>query len=133
MIIDITCNLLGAAFLLPLGLVLGSFLELVADRLPRGESILWPPSHCRICSHRLTPGELVPVLSFLVQRGRCASCDTPIDPGIPVREGLSGAALALPWAVMGCGRPAFALGLSTVLLLGGWAVWFVVGSRQPQS
>ena len=119
--------------MLPLGLALGSFLELVADRLPRGESILRPPSHCRICSHRLTPGELIPVLSFLAQRGRCASCDTPIDPGIPIREAISGAALALPWALGGCVRPDVALGLGVLLLLGGWAVWFVVGNRRRDS
>ena len=68
---DIMCNLLGAAFLLPLGAALGSFFEVVLDRVPRRESLLWPPSHCRVCQRRLTADELVPVISYLVQRGRC--------------------------------------------------------------
>jgi prepilin signal peptidase PulO-like enzyme (type II secretory pathway) len=123
---EILCNLVGAIFLLPLGLALGSFFELVIDRLPRGESVLWPPSHCRVCSHRLGPGELIPVLSYLAQHGRCASCDTPIDRGIPVREALSGAALALPWAVAGCAAPAAALGIGIGALLLGWLGFGVV-------
>jgi prepilin signal peptidase PulO-like enzyme (type II secretory pathway) len=122
---EILCNLVGAVFLLPLGLALGSFFELVLDRLPKGESILWPPSHCRVCSHRLGPAELIPVLSYLAQRGRCASCDTPIDRGIPIREALSGAAVALPWAAIGCAAPAPALGAGAAALLLGWGAFGV--------
>jgi leader peptidase (prepilin peptidase)/N-methyltransferase len=119
----IACNLLGAAFLFPLGLALGSFLELVVDRLPRGESILWPPSHCRVCSHRLSPDELIPLVSYLVQHGRCRACDSPIDRGVPIREGLSGVALALPWLLFGCQVAVVALVTGVVVLLAGWAVF----------
>ncbi|TMD82501.1 MAG: prepilin peptidase [Chloroflexi bacterium] len=122
--LDILCNLLGAAFLLPLGAALGSFFEVVLDRLPRGESLLWPPSHCRTCGHRLSADELVPVISYLVQRGRCRACDTPIGRGVPIREGLSGSALAVPWALAGCAQPGFALGTGIALLV---AVWVVRG------
>jgi len=128
-LIDILCNLLGAAFLLPLGMALGSFFELVLDRAPRGESILWPPSHCRTCSHRLTADELVPVISFLVQRGRCRNCDTPIGRGVPFREGLSGISLALPWALVGCAHPVLALGSGAALLLAIWLARAVTQSR----
>jgi prepilin signal peptidase PulO-like enzyme (type II secretory pathway) len=127
---DILCNLLGAAFLLPLGTALGSFFELVLDRVPRGESILWPPSHCRICSHRLAADELVPVLAYLAQRGHCRACDTPIDRGIPIREALSGLALGLPWAIVGCSHPLFALAGGGVIFV---SIWIVHGVTQSRS
>lgn len=113
-------------------MALGSFFELVLDRVPRGESILWPPSHCRICSHRLTTDELVPVLSYLVQRGRCRHCDTPIDRGIPIREGLSGLALGLPWLLVGCAHPVLSLGIGVALLLAIWVVQGVVQARRSR-
>ena len=124
--LDILCNLLGAAFLLPLGLALGSFFEVVLDRVPRGESLLWPPSHCRTCHRRLTVDELVPVISYLVQRGRCRGCDTPIGRGVPLREALSGLSLAVPWAVVGCPQPVGALVAGLILLV---LVWIVQGVR----
>jgi leader peptidase (prepilin peptidase)/N-methyltransferase len=126
---DIMCNLLGAAFLLPLGAALGSFFEVVLDRVPRGESLLWPPSHCRVCQRRLTADELVPVISYLVQRGRCRACDSPIGRGVPIREALSGLALAMPWAFAGCGHPIEALVTGLVLLV---AIWLAQGIRQAR-
>ena len=134
--LDILCNLLGAAFLLPLGMALGSFFELVLDRVPRGESILWPPSHCRTCHHRLTADELVPVVSYLVQHGRCRACDTPIGRGVPIREALSGLALGVPWLAVGCAHPVFSLVTGVVLLVGIWIVRGITqgrGSPAPRS
>jgi len=128
-LLDILCNLLGATFLLPLGMAFGSFFELVVDRVPRGESVLWPPSHCRTCSHRLTVDELIPVISYLAQRGRCRSCDTPIGRGVPIREALSGLALALPWAVAGCASPIAALVVGFGVLV---AIWIAAGMILPR-
>ena len=125
--LDILCNLLGAAFLLPLGMALGSFAEVVLDRIPRGESLLWPPSHCRTCNHRLTADELVPVISYLAQRGRCRACDTPIGRGVPIREALSGLALAVPWALTGCAHPVASLIVGSIVLV---AIWIAQGVRQ---
>ena len=125
--LDILCNLLGAAFLLPLGMALGSFAEVVLDRIPRGESLLWPPSHCRTCNHRLTADELVPVISYLAQRGRCRACDTPIGRGVPIREALSGLALAVPWALTGCAHPVASLIVGIIVLV---AIWIAQGVRQ---
>lgn len=119
---DLACDLLGAVLVLPLGLALGSFLELVTDRVPRHESILAPPSHCRACGRRLTAGELIPLVSYALQGGRCRGCAAPIGAGIPLREALSGLAVALPWAVVGCAQPAAAL-LGGMLMLG--VVWLV--------
>jgi len=61
-----------------LGMAVGSFLNVLADRLPRGKSIISPPSLCSACGRRLTPAELIPVWSYLVLRGRCRTCGTPI-------------------------------------------------------
>lgn len=58
----------------------GSFLGVLADRLPRGESVIHPRSACRGCAQRLRPAELVPVLSYLWQRGRCRRCGARIAP-----------------------------------------------------
>src|SRR5262245_6624098 len=61
-----------------LGLLIGSFLTVVVDRVPRGGSILAPPSACGACGHRLTAPDLVPIFSWLVLRGRCRHCGTSI-------------------------------------------------------
>lgn len=127
--LDILCNLLGAAFLLPLGMALGSFVELATDRLPRGESLLWPPSHCTTCYHRLVVDELIPVISYLAQHGRCVACDTPIGSGVPLREALSGVALALPWLIVGCAHPLAALGGGGAMLVAIWLVRIVAMRR----
>ena len=61
-----------------LGLAVGSFLNVCIDRLPRGQSILQPRSHCPVCKAVLAARDLVPVLSYLLLRGRCRYCSTPI-------------------------------------------------------
>ena len=73
-----------------LGLVVGSFLNVVVHRLPKGESLAYPPSRCPACGHRLSPWDLVPVLSYLALRGRCRYCGSPISPRYPLVEGLTG-------------------------------------------
>ena len=61
-----------------MGLAVGSFLNVVADRLPNDESIVSPPSHCGACGRKLTSLEMIPVVSFLVLRGRCRTCGASI-------------------------------------------------------
>lgn len=61
-----------------LGACVGSFLGVVLWRVPRGESILRPPSHCGECGRRLRPAELVPVVSYVLQQGRCRECGAEI-------------------------------------------------------
>ncbi len=60
------------------GLVIGSFLTVVVDRVPQGGSVNAPPSRCGSCGLRLGPLDLVPVLSWLVLRGKCRRCRAPI-------------------------------------------------------
>ncbi|MCL6450768.1 MAG: prepilin peptidase [Acetobacteraceae bacterium] len=74
-----------------LGLAVGSFLSVCIHRLPRGESVISPPSHCPGCGHRLGPAELVPLLSYLLQRGRCRHCGAGISWMYPAVEALTAA------------------------------------------
>ncbi len=62
-----------------LGLLFGSFYNVVAYRLPKKESIFFPSSHCVTCGHKLTALELIPVFSYLIQRGRCKNCREKIS------------------------------------------------------
>ena len=61
-----------------MGLLIGSFLTVVVDRVPRGASIVAPPSACGACGNRLTAPDLVPVFSWLVLRGKCRHCGARI-------------------------------------------------------
>jgi leader peptidase (prepilin peptidase)/N-methyltransferase len=61
-----------------LGMAVASFLNVCIDRLPAGESLLFPTSHCASCHHRLAIKDLVPVFSYLWLRGRCRYCSAPI-------------------------------------------------------
>ena len=67
----------GAVFAIA-GLLIGSFLTVVVDRVPRGASVVRPGSACGSCHHELTPIELVPVFSWLFLRGRCRQCGAAI-------------------------------------------------------
>ena len=79
-----------------LGLAVGSFLGLVIDRVPRGQSIVSPPSSCDHCHRRLTPLDLIPLLSYVVLRGRCRFCGARI----PMRSFLVEAATATFFALV---------------------------------
>jgi leader peptidase (prepilin peptidase)/N-methyltransferase len=61
-----------------LGMVVASFLNVCCDRLPVGESLVYPPSHCPACSRRLAAKDLIPVFSYLWLRGRCRYCQAAI-------------------------------------------------------
>ncbi|MBN2240838.1 MAG: prepilin peptidase [Dehalococcoidales bacterium] len=69
-----------------LGLFIGSFLNVCIDRLPRGESIVFPPSYCESCNHKLSLPDLFPVFSYLFLRGKCRYCRGGIPLRIPIVE-----------------------------------------------
>jgi leader peptidase (prepilin peptidase)/N-methyltransferase len=73
-------------FVVLVGLVIGSFLNVVIWRVPRGESIVSPPSHCPGCGHEVRPRDNIPVLSWLLLRGRCRDCGTHISARYPLVE-----------------------------------------------
>ena len=56
------------------GAIFGSFYYVVGSRLPRNESIIHPGSHCEICNHKLKWYELIPIISYLLQGGKCRNC-----------------------------------------------------------
>ncbi|AEF17192.1 Prepilin peptidase [Thermoanaerobacterium xylanolyticum LX-11] len=72
------------------GLIIGSFLNVVIYRLPRNESIVYPPSHCTNCESELKPYDLVPVISYIFLRGRCRYCGNRISIRYPIVELLTG-------------------------------------------
>lgn len=69
-----------------LGLIIGSFLNVVVWRVPRGESIVRPPSACPACGHPIRPWDNVPVVSWLALRARCRDCGEPISARYPLVE-----------------------------------------------
>lgn len=75
------------------GLVLGSFLNVCIRRIPAGESIVRPGSHCPSCKAPVRPYDNVPVVSYLLLRGRCRSCGERISSRYPAVELLTGAAM----------------------------------------
>jgi leader peptidase (prepilin peptidase)/N-methyltransferase len=77
------------------GLVWGSFLNVVIYRVPRGLSLLRPPSSCPGCGARILPYDNVPVLSYLILRGTCRKCGQRISPVYPTVEALTALAFLL--------------------------------------
>ncbi|MFC1586365.1 prepilin peptidase [Fibrobacterota bacterium] len=68
------------------GACIGSFFNVLIHRVPRGESILWPGSHCPSCGHKIPAGHNVPLISWLVLKGRCHFCREPIAMRYPAVE-----------------------------------------------
>ncbi len=98
------------------GLIVGSFLNVVAYRLPLGQSLVLPGSHCPSCGVPIKPYDNVPVLGWLVLRGRCRSCRTPISARYPLVEALT-ALLAVSTVVVKHSAVDIALGLVLVAVL----------------
>jgi leader peptidase (prepilin peptidase)/N-methyltransferase len=72
------------------GLFIGSFLNVCIHRIPRDESIVFPPSKCPGCGTQIKPWDNIPVVSYLILRGRCRGCGSKISLRYPVVELLSG-------------------------------------------
>jgi leader peptidase (prepilin peptidase) / N-methyltransferase len=83
---------MGAVLAAPFGLVIGSFLNVVAYRLPLQKSIAFPASHCPSCETPVKPYDNVPVVSWLLLRGRCRGCGERISPRYPAVELLTAVA-----------------------------------------
>jgi len=72
------------------GPFVGSFLNVCIDRMPRGQSIIKPRSHCAVCNHKLGNLDLLPIFSYLWLRGRCRYCRAHIPLRLPIVEGVTG-------------------------------------------
>ncbi|MBA8848770.1 prepilin peptidase [Microcella alkalica] len=83
-----------------LGALIGSFLNVVIHRAPAGVSVVHPPSGCPACGNRIRPYDNIPILSWLVLRGRCRDCATPISPRYPLVEAGTAIAFGLVAAWM---------------------------------
>ena len=84
-----------------LGTIFGSFYNVVGYRVPKGESLLYPSSHCTKCNHKLGALELIPIFSFLIQGAKCKKCKTKISGFYPVFEFSSGLLFTLSYIVFG--------------------------------
>lgn len=100
-----------------LGLATGSFANVVIHRVPEGASVVSPPSACPHCGKRIAPWNNIPVVSWIVLRGRCADCKAPIRWRYPVVEALTAVAMvAIVWG--------FGVSPATLVLLP--AAWFAI-------
>jgi leader peptidase (prepilin peptidase)/N-methyltransferase len=99
------------------GLLIGSFLNVVAWRLPRGESIVKPGSHCPACGHPVRPKDNIPIVSWLRLHGRCRDCGEPISPRYAIVEAVTGLLFALVVAVFYDDTAQLVLGLTMICFL----------------
>jgi leader peptidase (prepilin peptidase)/N-methyltransferase len=101
-----------------IGLALGSFLNVLIARLPRGISIASPPSSCPKCGSRIKPYDNIPVLSYLILRGRCRSCCVRIPLKYPVVELVTAVLIFCVYLKFGQTLLALKYGVFVFLLLG---------------
>jgi leader peptidase (prepilin peptidase) / N-methyltransferase len=99
-----------------MGALVGSFLNVVAYRLPRHESLVSPGSHCPACGTQVKPYDNIPVLSWLLLRGHCRGCGAPISVRYPLVEGLT-AALCVGAVLVHHSAATIALSIALILLV----------------
>jgi leader peptidase (prepilin peptidase) / N-methyltransferase len=98
------------------GAMIGSFLNVVVYRLPRRESLVRPASHCPSCGMGVKPYDNVPILSWLLLRGRCRNCSAAISKRYPLVEALT-ALLCVGAVIAGGGAATIVLNVTFILLL----------------
>lgn len=79
-----------AVFVFLFGIVIGSFLNVLIYRLPKGENVITTNSHCMSCNHKLYPIDLVPLFSWIFLGGKCRYCKAKISPQYPIIEAING-------------------------------------------
>jgi leader peptidase (prepilin peptidase)/N-methyltransferase len=94
-------------FFFLLGIVIGSFLNVCIARIPAGESIVSPASHCPRCQKPIAFYDNIPIVSWFVLGGKCRNCHLPISPMYPIVEFLTGAFFVLTYYSFGATLPAF--------------------------
>ena len=100
-------DIVAQVYLPFLGLAVGSFLNLTIDRIPRGQSIVTPGSRCDICEQHLSPLDLVPVLSYVLLRGKCRSCGSSIPLRNPLVEVVTAVFFGVIHSLYGLGPVAW--------------------------
>lgn len=104
-----------AAVFFVFGCIVGSFLNVVIHRLPLGESVVSPPSHCPHCKYSIPWWLNVPLVTWLWLRGKCANCRAPISPRYFLVELLTGLAFLACWLGHGAHSPPLALAYALLL------------------
>jgi leader peptidase (prepilin peptidase)/N-methyltransferase len=105
------------AWTILLGLVVGSFLNVVVHRVPTGASVVWPASHCPSCEKAILRRDNLPLISYALLGGRCRNCEQRIPPRYPLVEGLTGLLFgAAAIRFEGVGQLVLALVLISVLI-----------------
>ena len=101
------------------GAIVGSFLNVCIHRLPRHESVVWPASHCPSCVAPIAVYDNIPILSYLLLRGRCRTCRALISPWYPIVELANGVGYCLIFWQFGLGwsSTAYALLFSALLVI----------------
>lgn len=112
-----TSTVFGAVGATLFGLVLGSFLNVVVYRVPRRESIVWPGSRCPRCGHDIRWYDNLPLVGWLVLRGRCRDCGAAISRRYPLIEGLTGALFLVAFIVYGYQARAMLVGAFLAVLV----------------
>ncbi len=107
-----------AFFVFVVGASFGSFLNVCIGRWPEGLSVVKPPSRCPKCGHQITASENIPILSWLILRGRCSGCGERISIQYPIVELLSGLIWLLTYFHFGFSFTAFRIGIFTLVMLG---------------
>lgn len=97
-------ELMYSIYVVCMGLIAGSFFNVLIWRLPRHESVVRPPSHCPACNRPIRPWENIPVVSYILLRGKCAGCRKNISPLYPFIELLTAAAALFLWHTVAASR-----------------------------
>ncbi len=104
-------------FIFVLGALIGSFLNVLIVRIPKDENVAFPASHCVTCKKPLKPWHNIPIVSWLVLRGKCAFCEAKISPQYPIVELLSGIIFLAVFMKMGIAVPTLGIALAFLMLL----------------
>ncbi len=111
-------NIIIAIYIFIIGTIMGSFFNVVAHRLSNNESIIKPGSHCESCQHLLKWYELIPIISFLIQGGRCRQCHTKLSWWYPLIEIITGLFYLFSYLYFGLSPDFFiSLVISSVLVI----------------
>lgn len=111
-------NVIIAIYIFIIGTIMGSFFNVVAHRLSNNESIIKPGSHCESCQHLLKWYELIPIISFLIQGGRCRQCHTKLSWWYPLIEIITGLFYLFSYLYFGLSTDFFiSLVISSVLVI----------------
>lgn len=117
-------TLAGLSLAFVLGLVFGSFATLLGHRLPRRLPIGAVRSRCPRCLGALPPIAMIPILSYLLQRGRCRLCHAPISARYPLTEALCGLGFGIDYVVFRWTLPFWPVAILIITLVAALAAWY---------